>query len=186
MSVFQRSFTILTTRLPQFAMRPRSSNNLLQFFEAGKALPTTKYTGRGWRASELRLKSFDDLHKLWYVLLKERNVLATQKEEKKLLKINSANFVNRARIRKCQKSMARIKFVLMERHIAFEKARAELKKMVDEPTESAESAESAESVESADSVESAESAESAESVDSVESVESAKSTEPTEPTKSTS
>ena len=38
-------------------------------------------TGRPWYASELRHKSFKDLHTLWYVCLREKNLLATQKEE---------------------------------------------------------------------------------------------------------
>ncbi|KAF9923534.1 54S ribosomal protein L4 mitochondrial [Linnemannia zychae] len=119
MSFFSRSFPALN-RLKQLAFRPRGVE---EFFEGGKSIPTEKsWTGRAWRASELRLKSFDDLHKLWYVLLKERNLLAAQKEEARRFHISKQFFSNKGRQLKCQKSMARIKFVLNERRLAWVEA----------------------------------------------------------------
>ncbi|ORX53929.1 MRP-L47-domain-containing protein [Hesseltinella vesiculosa] len=100
----------------------KTSSGLYQFFENGEALPKPTFTGRSWKANELRLKSFDDLHKLWYVLLKERNLLATQREEARRLKVHKEVWTNSGRMKKCQKSMARIKFVLNERQRAYETA----------------------------------------------------------------
>lgn len=41
--------------------------------------------GRAWSAAELRRKSFKDLHTLWYVVVRERNLLETQALEAKRL-----------------------------------------------------------------------------------------------------
>ena len=64
----------------------RRLGGLEEFFEGGQALPMVDLAarpviGRAWSADELRLKSFDDLHRLWFVLLKELNLLATQQAE---------------------------------------------------------------------------------------------------------
>lgn len=53
--------------------------------------------GRGWKASELRLKSWDDLHKLWYVFLKEKNMLMTQRQ---MLHAQNLRFPHPERIQK--------------------------------------------------------------------------------------
>lgn len=90
---------------------------LSEFFELGKALPVFEpgkapAYGRAWKADELRIKSFEDLHKLWFVLLKERNILATQKAEAQRL---GQRWFGNHRVFKTKLSMTRIKTVLMER-----------------------------------------------------------------------
>ncbi|TFY69080.1 hypothetical protein EVG20_g3302 [Dentipellis fragilis] len=80
-------------------------------------------SGRSWSAAELRRKSFRDLHTLWYVLVRERNLLATQGAELRRLGIPSAALsVSSLRETQCRKSMARIKYVINERRLAYEGA----------------------------------------------------------------
>ncbi|KAF7982920.1 hypothetical protein HWV62_25200 [Athelia sp. TMB] len=82
------------------------------------------YSGRSWSAAELRRKSFKDLHTLWYVLVRERNLLATQKEELRRLGVISIGERTDLpwRTHQCRKSMARIKYIINERRLAYEGA----------------------------------------------------------------
>ena len=75
-----------------------------------------KSVGGSWKAWMLRLKSTDDLHKLWFVLLKERNALLTEKAE---CRQKQVEMINPGRITKVKKSMARLKFVLHERSMEY-------------------------------------------------------------------
>ncbi|KAG2678995.1 hypothetical protein I3843_11G029800 [Carya illinoinensis] len=106
-------------------------NPLEEFFEADRSVDDDKPVvyGRSWKASELRLKSWDDLHKLWYVLLKEKNMLMTQRQ---MLHAQNLRFPNPERIPKVRKSMCRIKQVLTERAIEDPDPRrtAEMKRMI--------------------------------------------------------
>ncbi|KIY46509.1 MRP-L47-domain-containing protein [Fistulina hepatica ATCC 64428] len=78
--------------------------------------------GRPWMAAELRLKSFKDLHTLWYVCAREQNVLFTQREEYRRISGFPASQYNSEDVRRVHKTMARIKQVLNERRRAYEGA----------------------------------------------------------------
>lgn len=67
--------------------------------------------------SELRLKSFEDLHKLWFVCLKEKNMLLTERLYFKQMKLAMPDGVRYAKVKT---TMARVKTVLGERERALE------------------------------------------------------------------
>jgi large subunit ribosomal protein L47 len=71
-------------------------------------------TGRGWTVPELRRKSFDDLHKLWFVLYKERNLLLTDRERKRRMG-NPITQADENRYTYVKRGMAGIKIVIKER-----------------------------------------------------------------------
>ncbi|KWU42912.1 MRP-L47-domain-containing protein, partial [Rhodotorula sp. JG-1b] len=119
---------------PDPAQRPTreetdtSNHPLWRFFHDQQSLESltmrARAPGRSWTAPELRLKSFTELHQLWYILLRERNVLLTQREEARRLRVDLSGYTAVPdKLRLCQKSMARIKQVISERrHAALQAA----------------------------------------------------------------
>ncbi|KAM0790351.1 hypothetical protein ACM66B_003235 [Microbotryomycetes sp. NB124-2] len=113
---------------PDKTQTDTSGHPLWKFFHDKQSLEApdkrTDESGRSWTSFELRRKSFEDLHTLWYILVRERNVLLTQREEARRLRLDLKTFGNHSdRLRMCQKSMARIKQVVSERrHAALEAA----------------------------------------------------------------
>lgn len=81
--------------------------------------------GRAWQAKELRLKSHSDLHKLWYVLLQEKNKLKSDL----LFGIQAQNqFYGSDNLVKVRLSMARLLTVVNER----KKLRNEYRKLLED------------------------------------------------------
>ncbi|KAK1829151.1 ribosomal protein L47 mitochondrial [Podospora conica] len=78
--------------------------------------------GRAWMVEELRGKSWEDLHMLWWVCVKERNRLATAKWERDRQKLGYGENEGERRDAEVRGTMRSIKHVLTERQYAWEDA----------------------------------------------------------------
>jgi len=110
-------------------LAPRAhTRGLEEFYDTVTKVNQHPVTGRPWRTSELRQKSFSDLHKLWFVLLKERNMLLSQRAEVRSTKDPTA-FPLPYRLKKVKLSMNRIKVVLGERQRIHAEAKHQIRLM---------------------------------------------------------
>ncbi|XP_061094623.1 39S ribosomal protein L47, mitochondrial [Conger conger] len=75
----------------------------------------TVKSGAPWTAKLLRTKSNEDLHKLWYVLLKEKNMLLSIEQESKRQR---RSMPSPERLKKVERSMVRLDSVVEERQDA--------------------------------------------------------------------
>ncbi|KAJ4986776.1 50s ribosomal protein l4 [Stagonosporopsis vannaccii] len=80
--------------------------------------------GREWTIGELRSKDWDSLHQLWWVCVKERNRLATEKLERARLKALYGDHEAKDRDEVVQKTMKAILDTLAERTQAYQEAYA--------------------------------------------------------------
>lgn len=89
----------------------------MEFFDDNKNWGESEIqVGRSWKAEELRIKSNSDLHKLWFILLKERNMLKTMEHEcNEMIRL----FPNPERIDKVEESMKNLETVVRERNRAY-------------------------------------------------------------------
>jgi len=77
MSINWHYFKVMNRR-PQVTIPRAAAGGITDLYDfTNFKADNRKYgsNGRAWRPEELRLKSHDDLHKLWYVCLKEKNKL---------------------------------------------------------------------------------------------------------------
>ncbi|XP_011472181.1 39S ribosomal protein L47, mitochondrial isoform X1 [Oryzias latipes] len=93
-----------------------SRRGLEEFFDSPENWgESTVKSGAPWTAKQLRAKSNEDLHKLWYVLLKERNMLLTLEQEAKRQRVPMPS---PERLRKVERSMTRLDTAVWERETA--------------------------------------------------------------------
>ena len=106
--------TIISSR--KFSSTP-VNNDLMQFFFFFQNWSENEVkVGRAWKLDELRIKSNKELHQLWFVLLKERNMLLTMEHE---CNDQMELFPSPERIDKVKISMENLETVVRERNKAY-------------------------------------------------------------------
>ncbi|KAK7431441.1 54S ribosomal protein L4 mitochondrial [Neonectria magnoliae] len=102
------------------------NHGLWGFFPApGKLLWTPKETeehGRAWTVEELRKKSWEDLHSLWWVCCRERNMIATSRAELSRTKLGFGERELDERDDQVMKTQRAIKHTLTERMYTWQDA----------------------------------------------------------------
>lgn len=98
-----------------------------EFIEPKKANETMS-AGRSWTVPDLRRKSFEDLHGLWFILYKERNLLLSEKSKRQRLG-RPPSPSEELRYACVKRSMGGIKHVLDERRKIYRKINAENKSL---------------------------------------------------------
>ncbi|KAF2864420.1 MRP-L47-domain-containing protein, partial [Piedraia hortae CBS 480.64] len=107
------------------------SHGLWSFFPPPRTLPLTPETlqqhGGAWSAALLRPKSWSDLHSLYWVCVRERNMLYTSEgERERLIKGEGyGKYEFEVRVSQVEKTMERIRGVLRERYYAWQEGRGE-------------------------------------------------------------
>lgn len=95
----------------------KNSKILMEFFDEPLNWPENEIkSGRAWKLDELRIKSNKELHQLWFILLKERNMLLTMEHEcDKQMEL----FPSPERLDKVKLSMNNLETVVRERNRAY-------------------------------------------------------------------
>eukprot|EP00013_Stygamoeba_regulata_P005410 CAMPEP_0177634474 /NCGR_PEP_ID=MMETSP0447-20121125/3387_1 /TAXON_ID=0 /ORGANISM="Stygamoeba regulata, Strain BSH-02190019" /LENGTH=131 /DNA_ID=CAMNT_0019136197 /DNA_START=53 /DNA_END=448 /DNA_ORIENTATION=+ len=106
---------------------PFFTRSIKDLFDPAAGAEKQPPSGRAWTASQLRQKSFADLHGLWFVLLKERNMLLTE-FHRHTLPERSGGYKDKFRMVKVKKSMARLKTVVAERTAIHKQLKAHVPK----------------------------------------------------------
>ncbi|KAF2226815.1 mitochondrial 39-S ribosomal protein L47 (MRP-L47)-domain-containing protein [Elsinoe ampelina] len=130
-----QTLSVKLANLPRPVLDPKKrsriavdpDHGLYKFFRSTEVSMTTpeelgKY-GRAWTVEELRKKGWEDLHRLWWACVQERNLIATEEEERRRTEAGYGELEASDRDDAVKKTMRAIKHTLTERWYTWQNAR---------------------------------------------------------------